>query len=861
MADKVSLVIGALSAIGGTCFAAVSNQLGGVRGVQKSNLVDRFGTALGRSYQSVNEGPGRERQSKWLQVLSLKKWGILITVMAFLLGRASILDQLAPFALAYFAVIYYMRKDLVVWVGIAAALGSCFSPLAEPLSIVAQLTVFLLLQKAMEKFERTELSYVPFLVGATTFLVQLFIGLVDAGAGWFPIAMAVIDGLLATTLTLIFIQALPVFAPARKTYHLKNEEIICLIILLASVMTGTVGWAVAGISVQHVLSRFLVLLFALVGGAPLGASVGVVAGMILSLADANAVYQISLLAFSGLLAGLMKEGGRIPVVLGMLLGSSILSFYIGDQSAILVSVWESLLAALLFLCFGSGLSKVLSHYVPGTQENLNSQFEYAKRIRDITAGRVERFSEVFRQLSSSFTQLAENDSKDQRVSQQEHFMENIAHKACASCYRNKACWGADFQQTQRTLTEMMTAIEHNPKLGKHELQGDWRRSCKKAEQVLVLMKEQYKLYRHDQHWKQQILESRQLVADQLVGVSQVMEDLAHELKREGQQLYMQEEQIRHSLQELGLAVHRIDIINLEEGNVEIEIVHRYTRGFDECRKIIAPLLSDILGETITVKKEETTDREDGSGLVTFASAKEFEIETGIASAAKGGGLLSGDSYTSLELGNGKFAVAISDGMGNGERARQESSTALDILQKLLQSGMDEKLAIKSVNSVLLLRSMDEVYATVDLAMIDLYSAHTTFLKIGSIPSFIKRGSEVIPITASNLPVGILSEIDVDLVALQLHPGDILIMMTDGIYDAPGHAVNKELWIKRLILEINTEHPQEFADLLLERVVRYQHGHIADDMTVMVAGISRYQPEWSTFRWPGLTRVERPKIVS
>ena len=375
------------------------------------------------------------------------------------------------------------------------------------------------------------------------------------------------------------------------------------------------------------------------------------------------------------------------------------------------------------------------------------------------------------------------------------------------------------------------------------------------------MKEQYGLYRNDLHWKQQILESRQLVADQLVGVSQVMEDLANEIKREGQQLYMQEEQIRSALNELGLAVYSIDVINLEEGNVEIEIVHRYTRGFDECRKIIAPLLSDILGETITVKKEQKTEREDGSGLVTFGSAKEYLVETGVAGAAKGGGLLSGDSYTSLELGNGKFAVALSDGMGNGERARQESSTALDILQKLLQSGMNEKLAIKSVNSVLLLRSLDEIYATVDLAIIDLYSAHTTFMKIGSTPSFIKRGSEVIPISASNLPVGILSEIDVDLVTLQLLPGDILIMMTDGIFDAPGYAVNKELWLKRMILEINTENPQEFADCLLERVVRYQQGQIEDDMTVIVSSITRYQPEWSTFRWPGLHRVERPKIVS
>jgi len=237
------------------------------------------------------------------------------------------------------------------------------------------------------------------------------------------------------------------------------------------------------------------------------------------------------------------------------------------------------------------------------------------------------------------------------------------------------------------------------------------------------------------------------------------------------------------------------------------------------------------------------------------------VTTGVAGAAKGGDLLSGDSFSAMELGNGTYAVAISDGMGNGERARLESSTALGILEQLLQSGMDEKLAVKSVNSILMLRSPDEVYATVDMALIDEFSAQTTFLKIGSSPSFIKRGNEVIPITASNLPIGIIQDIEIDLVTVQLLPGDILIMMTDGVYDAPGYAVNKELWIKRMISEIHEDDPQEIADCLLETVIRYQKNTVHDDMTVAVAKIDHLLPEWATLHIPGISRLERPRTVS
>lgn len=802
------------------------------------------------------------REYRLFQFWAVKKWAVLHMVMAFLLGRATVLDELSPFAIAYFAVIYYTRKDLLASVGAFAVAGSLFSLHAHSAYIVAEIIVFLLIQKAMEKFERTELSFVPVIVGLTTFFVQLFAYAVNsAGLTWFTLTMAGVEALLSFILTLIFIQAVPVLSATRKSYSLRNEEIICLIILLASMMTGTVGWHLGPLTVEHIMSRYLILLFALVGGAPLGASVGVIAGMILSLADPNAVYQMSLLAFAGMLGGLMKEGGRVAVALGMLLGSSILSVYIGNQSSIMNSTWESVAAAGLFFLTSRSIRSTLAKYVPGTQENMKTHYDYAKRVRDVTAGRVEQFSEVFRQLSKSFKQLTEDGQTAKQEAAREHFMNAVAQKACATCYKKKTCWNSQFYTTYKYMTDMMSSIEKNEDFGKHDIPGEWKRACGKTEQVLPIMKQQYSLYKNDQHWKKQIHESRQLVADQLVGVSQVMEDLAKEIKREGQELFLQEEQIRRALEDLGLSIQGIDVINLEEGNVEIEIVHRYTRGFDECRKIIAPLLSDIIGETITVKKEQTSDRGDGAGVVTFGSAKEFEVETGVAGAARGGVLLSGDSFSTVELGNGKFAVALSDGMGNGERAREESSTALSILQQLLQSGMDERLAIKSVNSVLMLRSSDEIFATVDMALIDLYSAQTTFMKIGSTPSFIKRDGEVIPISANNLPVGILQDIDVDLVSVQLKPGDILIMMTDGIYDAPGYAVNKELWMKRALHEISAEQPQEFADCLLERIVRHQQGEIQDDMTVLVAKIERYQPEWATFRWPGMTRIERPKVVS
>src|SRR5690625_1817835 len=245
---------------------------------------------------------------------------------------------------------------------------------------------------------------------------------------------------------------------------------------------------------------------------------------------------------------------------------------------------------------------------------------------------------------------------------------------------------------------------------------------------------------------------------------------------------------------------------------------------------------------IIVKEDEAYPFLNGYCYLSFGAAKEFVVDTGVAKAAKGGGLVSGDSYTMLELGAGKYAMAISDGMGNGRRAQEESEETLRLLQQILQTGMPERVAIKSINSILALRTTDEMFATLDLAVMNLHNAHVQFLKVGSITSYIKRGDEIINIAASNLPMGIIPEFEVDIVSEQLKSGDLLVMMSDG-FEINSEAVgNTDDWLKQLIRDVKTDDPQEIADLLLESVIRNRAGKIDDDMTMLVARIDKNRSE-------------------
>ncbi|MGE7907819.1 stage II sporulation protein E [Peribacillus sp. NPDC094092] len=793
----------------------------------------------------------KEGAINWIQQLQMKsedifiKKGISLAIIGFLLGRALILSQLAPFGLPFFAAVFLMRRDRAPLALFGLIAGGLTVHYSNSLVIFASAFLLLLFHKIKKPAVEGQFKTMSMYVFASLFLVNLAEQyLVFRTIQLYDLMMIGVEAGLAMILTLIFIQSIPMLTIRTKSQSLKTEEIVSIIILLASVMTGTIGWMIYDLSLDHIFSRYLVLLFGLAGGAAIGSTVGVVTGLIFSLASIASLYQMSLLAFSGLLGGLLKEGRKIGVASGLLIATLLIGLYGEGTNNIMVTLYESLIAVALFILTPSSIINKIAKHIPGTVENSDEQQQYARKVRDVTAQRVEQFSHVFEALSNSFSQVDERGRLEEDEKEFDYFLSNVTEKTCQLCFKKEQCWSKNFNTTYDGMQEIMLQLSENNGQLPQKTSKEWGKYCSRGPQVIGAIAQELTYFEANQKLKRQVKESRKLVADQLRGVSAVMDDFAKEIQRERKNHHVHEESILEAIQDFGLHIGHVEIYSLEQGNVDIEMSVPYCQGRGECEKLIAPMLSDILGETIVVHSEECATYPNGQCEVIFRSAKKFTVETGVAHAAKGGGLVSGDSYTTMEIGCGKFAIAISDGMGNGERAHFESTETLKLLQKFLQSGIEEKIAIKSVNSVLSLRTTDEIFSTLDLAMIDLQDARAKFLKICSIPSFIKRGDRIIKIESSNLPMGIIQDFDVDVVSEELKAGDILIMMSDGVFDGPSHVENIEFWLKRKIKEMETDDPQEISDLILEEVIRTK-GIIDDDMTVVTSKIKHNTPKWAS----------------
>ena len=228
----------------------------------------------------------------------------------------------------------------------------------------------------------------------------------------------------------------------------------------------------------------------------------------------------------------------------------------------------------------------------------------------------------------------------------------------------------------------------------------------------------------------------------------------------------------------------------------------------------------------------------GKCNIRFMEDQKLRITSGVAHRAKSS-RGSGDSYSAMELRNGSSLLVLSDGMGSGERARRESAATVGLLEDFIESGFDKELAVRLINSVLILKSNEESFSTLDICSVDLYTGSAEFIKIGAAETFLLRNGHVSVIKSSSLPIGMLNDVDIEVTERELKHGDIVIMLTDGVTNAGlGGSIteNYENWVKSALKNCPFNNPQEIADHLLSEAERRSRNGAKDDMTVLAARI-------------------------
>ncbi len=719
---------------------------------------------------------------------------LLYTSLIFLSSRASF-GTFLPFAAISFAAEYNGRLPSFL-TSSAVVLGLLLS--FSPLSAIKYISAIILFSLAASKYD---LSSSPLhrgaVMGFSTLIcgiaVKLFSGFCAADAAFLLLEAAV----------LIFL--VPVFSKARTMLfspHGQNaDSVLAFSVFLCAAAAGLEGMF---------LTRTAFFLIALAAAdknsAPLSAAVGCSAGAVLGFSCGEPLFAVSSMAFASLLSGCFSRFGKFAAIASFALGFLSVTFASLPPSEIFAYCGSLVAAAALFLILPQSIFRVFSpSSVPGADSA--SLCRLAQADLEENAAAINEVAETFDKISE----------KTSSALPSADFFEKATDRLCRSCTKRASCWDEKFHRTSAAFFVLTQLCISKGAVKEEDIPEEIFEKCPETDKIPSVFNAVYDVCKVDRLWLNRVSESRKMVSGQLFCISERLLKSAELLSCGAKFDSSLSSQISAALTVHMLAPKSVCAVN--GSRVDIETSHRGKSAISTA----ADIVSSCAGKPYIYLYTS-------GDTLHMVRAPRLKISASSSRRVPEKGNVCGDSTDFLYLKDGRFFMMISDGMGRGKKAGTDSHAALDITKKLLLSGFDTESTISMVNSVLVLKSSETAFATLDMVFIDPVRAYADFYKSGAAPSFVKRGKKVFEISSETLPAGVFDKTDVSKNSFRLSGGDIIFLASDGVITDR----NREK-IKDFIAKNNFSTPESAANELLSFAVSSDGVH--DDMTVLAAFVT------------------------
>ena len=576
-------------------------------------------------------------------------------------------------------------------------------------------------------------------------------------------------------------------------------------------------------------------------GILVGTTSGVTIGVTLGVITGSEPIMIAAYAISGMIAGILNRFGKIGVVIGFTLGNVVLAYVANGYTVELIHFKEILIASIGLLAVPKTLHIDLEEFIgngkflPVTPNRaLNKSKEVAKSLNNVSEA-IQEMATTYRTIESEFLGTDANNKENKQIftaellNNLEPYKENMLYDDVADTEGKIIDEIFKFLLDKQEITNQ-DLLKIFADCNSYIVGFDDKDISKYLEtnisQIVRAINISYKVSKSNFIWQKKVEENKKNIGKQLNGVSKAIQNMAKDLEKEieAEEQYKKEKaKIIELIKQKNIEIEDISINKPRRFMIEI-----YLNEIIEMAKIeqIEEILTKVLKEKIVYNYESSIGKR-----LNFLSDDKYIMAMGKAETIKNKSEVSGDSILGIRLKDGKYLVAISDGMGSGKEAKQSSTQALRLLENLLLSGFDKKTSLDLINTSLLNQN-SEIFATLDIAIIDLYEGNIEFIKSGACPTYIKNNKKVQMIKSSSLPTGIMEETNIQTFDKDITSGDIILMCSDGVLDSNVEYKNKELWIKYMLEDIETTNTQKISDLILNEAIDNNYGVAKDDMSIV-----------------------------
>lgn len=636
------------------------------------------------------------------------------------------------------------------------------------------------------------------------------------------------------------------------------EEVMGTSLLLSIAITVFGDLNIFGFSIKNILSILIVLVLGWKNGVLVGATGGITIGVVLGVITGTEPIMIAAYAISGLVAGILNKFGRLGVIVGFTLGNVVLAYAANGNTVQLIMFQEILIASIGLLAIPKNIEINIQDLVGNTKLLPEMTQRDLEENKD-TIYKLNSISETIYDMAESYSEaaatiLTEKELKEQEKTNMDIFVEEL--KKNLEDLENNMLYEEIYYPTEQLIKdifnhlldndiitdkELVAILEKNNNyiIGFDNTKGQAKEDTYK---IVKAINYSYKISKINFIWKKKLDESKKNVSTQLKGVSEAISKMANDIDKKEDEFADKRKEILKILEQKDIEVKNIEFKQNKSGRYLIDVYTDICDNQDgtECDiKKICKILSKVLDQKMIIQKQECGLRLNKNICkFTYISDDKFNIQIGNAKSTKAGSPVSGDSSLQIKLDDGKYLLALSDGMGSGPDAMKSSKIAIKMLERLLTAGFDKDVSLKLINSTLSANTDEDMYATLDIQILDLFNGNMEFIKNSACPTYIKRGKEVQLLKAMSLPTGILNETDLVVYDYDLQDGDILVMCTDGVIDSNKEYLNKHVWLKYLLEDIEVNDAQKIADIILGEAIDNDYGNQKDDMTVIVAKITK-----------------------
>lgn len=739
-----------------------------------------------------------------------------LCALALLFGMASI-NGLYPFGLSFTAATaFYKRKFILVaffsFIGNLIMLRD-----VAALHYLGAILVFTVIFAIFEKTFRTK----EYALGILVFLSNLLAGMVFLwfmGTSIYDIFLLIMESGLACVVAFIIPGGIPwVFT---QPYY-KTERYICFAIL-SGVVLSIANTQVLGINIRDVLGTFLVILMALVEGPGAGAVSGIITG-ITGYTLALSPWLVVLLSFSGLCAGVFNKLGKLGVIGGFSLGYLVYNLYTNLLGLSFVPLATVGIAYVLVLIFPQNIIDKLKLYF----EDTPGFFQRGQNALKIVRDRLHELALSLDEFGNSFTKPLSWEKNIFRSSYLNSVCRIAQFNICSSCGMYRICWKKETKRIINSFYRLIKSYEEDfPNI---VVPSVFKSRCSKFEEIEKMVEGQSRIFNLNQQMKSMLNKNMDLMKNTFKEASKMIKTVGNNMPESSNA----DKVLKEKLLENGIQTDYVYTRCISQ-KMSINITKPPCKSERQCELLIPKSLRNVLGKSFYTQVLDCPLKTGSTKCRIKAIAKgNIGVAVGIAGIAKDDCDISGDGFSFMELKNGKYMLALSDGMGVGKKAAAHSEKTLSLLERLLENGFEPDIALELVNSAMILLSAGhEGFSTLDLTIVDVYNGITEFIKSGSPATFIKRGSKVSVVNSSSLPVGIVEEMSPKMAEKALKVGDIIVMLTDGVLEAFSGKNNTYKVFCKYLSEIVETNPQEVANTILKKA--RENDDIKDDMTVLVA---------------------------